>query len=160
MWAVVLQESIAAVAEQGFDVIVVAAGAASINIAELKDKLPLKGVRAQVSIGTRLVNCAYGIAVKTRECVASLRMPRPRLHLPLFSLLSAWRLATDAHISLWPEHRVCEASRGGSKRTVSRCSNHIRKVGCVNGRCAFQELSAELIGVCGWLQVSGSPRWA
>jgi hypothetical protein len=46
----VMQESITSVAQQGFDIIVVAAGAACIHIAELRDKLPLKGVRAQVSI--------------------------------------------------------------------------------------------------------------
>jgi hypothetical protein len=50
LWGMVMQESITSVAQQGFDIIVVAAGAACIHIAELRDKLPLKGVRAQVSI--------------------------------------------------------------------------------------------------------------
>lgn len=64
-----MQESIAAVARQGFDVIVVAAGAASINIAELKDKLPLKGVRAQVGRSPDKAT-AHVIAAKIRKYVA------------------------------------------------------------------------------------------
>ena len=44
----VVQSSIASVAEMGFDTVVIAAGAACTDIAELKDTVPLKKVRGQV----------------------------------------------------------------------------------------------------------------